>query len=65
MVLEYFMQCIACKSNDFEIFSEDSWLKIPVSRCKKCHLLITGSSLEELEKVLKEYFQKSKMFIFT
>ena len=50
------MQCIACKSNDFEIFSEDSWLKIPVSRCKKCHLLITGSSLEELEKVLKEYF---------
>ena len=48
IVIGTFMQCISCKSNDFEIFSEDSWLKIPVSRCKKCHLMITGSSLQEL-----------------
>jgi len=54
------MQCISCKSNDFEIFSEDSWLKIPVSRCKKCHLMITGSSLQELESTLKQYYLTNK-----
>ena len=54
------MQCISCQGNEFEIYSEDSWLKIPVSRCKKCHLMITGNSLEELESTLKEYYIKNK-----
>ena len=54
------MQCISCQNNEFEIYSEDSWLKIPVSRCKKCHLMITGNSLEELESTLKEYYIKNK-----
>lgn len=50
------MQFISCQSNDFEIFSENSWLKIPVNRCKNCHLLTTGNSLEELENVLKKHY---------
>ncbi len=54
------MECICCDSNDFEIFAEDSWLKIPVKRCKKCNLLITGNSREELESTLKNYFLTHK-----
>ncbi len=50
------MECICCNSNNFETFAEDSWLKIPVKKCKDCELLVTGNSIEELESTLKNYY---------
>ena len=50
------MQCVSCNGNEFETYSEDSWLKIPVNRCKKCNLLVTGNSQQELETSLKKFY---------
>ena len=50
------MECICCKNTGFEIYAKDSWLKLPVNRCKKCGLYVTGNSLDELETALNQYY---------
>ena len=53
------LECIGCENSDFEIYAKDSWLKLPVNKCKKCGLYITGNSLNELETTLKQYYIKA------
>ena len=53
------LECVCCKNTDFEIYAKDSWLKLPVNRCKKCGLYVTGNSLNELETTLKQYYIKA------
>ena len=54
------MKCICCDSSEFELFANDSLLKIPVKKCKDCELLVNGNSLEELENTLKQYYITNK-----
>lgn len=53
------MNCIACGKPSFLLFSKNSFLNLPVYRCKYCNLLITGNSENELKITLKNYYEKS------
>ena len=51
------MKCIACYNPSLEIYSNNSFLGIPILKCKNCNLLITGKSEEEIESALKRFYE--------
>jgi len=53
------MSCISCGKSSLAIYSENSFLKLPVYQCKNCNLYITGNSEDELKTTLRNYYEKS------
>ncbi len=53
------MECISCGNSSFSIFSENSYLNLPVTKCESCKLMMTGKTLEQLDQTLKNYYEKS------
>ena len=50
------MECIACSNKSLEMYSKNSFLKIPILQCKNCKIFISGESLQQLKTSLKEFY---------
>ena len=50
------MECIACSNKSLEIYSKNSFLKIPILQCKDCKIFISGESTQQLEISLKKFY---------
>lgn len=50
------MNCISCECCEFIKYSEGSYLGIPVFQCKKCKLLVTGSSIQEIREAISSRY---------
>lgn len=53
------MNCIACRKSSLVMYSQTSYLQLPVFLCQNCNLYITGNSEEEIETTLKNYYKKN------
>lgn len=52
------MNCISCGKSSLVIYSQTSYLQLPIYMCEDCNLYITGDSEEEIEITLKNYYKK-------
>ncbi len=50
------MNCISCGSSSFALYSENSNMELPVYKCIKCNLLVTGSTESEIRNKSKKIY---------
>ncbi len=53
------MSCIGCGKTLASVYSNESYLKLPIYHCEKCDLYTTGQTQEQLENGLKNHYKNS------
>ena len=63
--MQYFtkdtMSCIGCNEQLVSVYSNESYLKLPIYHCKKCDLYTTGQTQKQLEDGLKNHYKNSTL----
>ena len=53
------MTCISCGSSSNSKLFDNSFLKVPITKCHSCELIRTGESVEQLDNTMREYYENA------